>query len=252
MSMSLLLGWGAYARDKNTSARLCAKKAGGELMREGGRICGTLRYLQIIEIFSYKGKPLTAWADSSSLQRVWLVRVGTNCPSPRCPLFGGFTVTHVSFSFVSRPSSKEGLGTRLFCSYALVRECLGMRLHSTLTWIALLSSLVVGFFFPCCPPSAPPPLPRPLPSRWNGFSPFCGDLGVFSSETTAAFMEGGFPLATPAPCWWSWSFFEELIQDLRLRSHASIFNFRYNRKIFGNWWAWLKARISTWVELGAR
>ena len=27
--MSLFLGWGAYARDKNTSARLCAKKAGG-------------------------------------------------------------------------------------------------------------------------------------------------------------------------------------------------------------------------------
>lgn len=27
------------------------------------------------------------------------------------------------------------------------------------------------------------------------------------------------------------------------------FNFRYNRKIFGNWWAWLKARIPTWVEL---
>ena len=35
MSMSLLLGWGAYVRDKNTSARLCAKKAGGGLMREG-------------------------------------------------------------------------------------------------------------------------------------------------------------------------------------------------------------------------
>ena len=35
--MSLLLAWGAYARDKNTSARLCAKKT-------GGRICGTLRY----------------------------------------------------------------------------------------------------------------------------------------------------------------------------------------------------------------
>ena len=33
---------GAYARDKNTSARLCAKNARG-LMREGGRICGTLR-----------------------------------------------------------------------------------------------------------------------------------------------------------------------------------------------------------------
>ena len=29
MSTSLLLGWGAYARDKNTSARLCAKNAGG-------------------------------------------------------------------------------------------------------------------------------------------------------------------------------------------------------------------------------
>ena len=45
MSMSLLLEWsgGAYARDKNTSARLCAKKAGG-LMREGGCIYGTLRY----------------------------------------------------------------------------------------------------------------------------------------------------------------------------------------------------------------
>ena len=27
--MSLLLGWGAYARDKNTSARLCTKMAGG-------------------------------------------------------------------------------------------------------------------------------------------------------------------------------------------------------------------------------
>ena len=42
MSMSLLLGWGAYARDKNTSARLCTKMAGGG---GGGeeRICGTLR-----------------------------------------------------------------------------------------------------------------------------------------------------------------------------------------------------------------
>ena len=29
MSMSLLLEWGAYARDKNTSTRLCAKNAGG-------------------------------------------------------------------------------------------------------------------------------------------------------------------------------------------------------------------------------
>ena len=48
MSMSLVLGWGAYARDKNTSARVCAKKAGGGgLMREGGRICGTLQYMYV-------------------------------------------------------------------------------------------------------------------------------------------------------------------------------------------------------------
>ena len=44
--MNLLLGWGAYARDKNISARLCTKKAGGGgLMHEGGHICGTLRYI---------------------------------------------------------------------------------------------------------------------------------------------------------------------------------------------------------------
>ena len=35
---------GAYVWNKNTSAGLCAKNAGG-LMREGGRICGTLRYI---------------------------------------------------------------------------------------------------------------------------------------------------------------------------------------------------------------
>ena len=33
--MILLLGWGTYARDKNTSARLCGKKAGG-LMHDRG------------------------------------------------------------------------------------------------------------------------------------------------------------------------------------------------------------------------
>ena len=33
---------GAYARDKNISARLL--QGGGGLMRERGRICGTLRY----------------------------------------------------------------------------------------------------------------------------------------------------------------------------------------------------------------
>ena len=34
---------GAYAWDKNTSARICAKNAGGAYAR-GGRICGTVRY----------------------------------------------------------------------------------------------------------------------------------------------------------------------------------------------------------------
>ena len=43
--MSLLLGVGAYAWDKNTSARTWAKDAGGEgLMCKGGHIGGTLRY----------------------------------------------------------------------------------------------------------------------------------------------------------------------------------------------------------------
>ena len=42
--MILLLGWGTYTQDKNTSARLCGKKAGG-LMHDRGGICGRLRYL---------------------------------------------------------------------------------------------------------------------------------------------------------------------------------------------------------------
>ena len=42
MSMSLLLGWGAYARDKNTSARLCAKKGGGA----GGGLCARAAFLR--------------------------------------------------------------------------------------------------------------------------------------------------------------------------------------------------------------
>ena len=35
-------GGGAYVQDKNTSARLCAKNAGGAYA-QGERICGTLR-----------------------------------------------------------------------------------------------------------------------------------------------------------------------------------------------------------------
>ena len=42
---------GAYARDKNTSARLSTKNAGGSLCVRGGHICGTLRYyLPIFDI----------------------------------------------------------------------------------------------------------------------------------------------------------------------------------------------------------
>ena len=40
--MSLVLGWGAYARDKIPQQYFALKRQGG-LMREGGRICGTLR-----------------------------------------------------------------------------------------------------------------------------------------------------------------------------------------------------------------
>ena len=50
-SLSSLLGegGGAYTRDKNTSAVLCAKNAGGAYARGGGRICGTLRYINIMQ-----------------------------------------------------------------------------------------------------------------------------------------------------------------------------------------------------------
>ena len=40
MSMSLVLGWGAYAWAKNTSAILCAKRAGGGLCARGGIFAG--------------------------------------------------------------------------------------------------------------------------------------------------------------------------------------------------------------------
>ena len=49
--MSLLLGGGAYAQNKNTKAKLCAKAAGGGSCTKGcvfaGHygICGTLLYL---------------------------------------------------------------------------------------------------------------------------------------------------------------------------------------------------------------
>ena len=49
MSLLLGVGWGAYAWDKNTSARVCAKNAvGGLCTRGGGGICGTLRFWHYI------------------------------------------------------------------------------------------------------------------------------------------------------------------------------------------------------------
>ena len=42
MSMSLLLSWGAYARDKNTSAILCTKNAGGAYARGGAYLQDTM------------------------------------------------------------------------------------------------------------------------------------------------------------------------------------------------------------------
>ena len=40
---------GAYLRDKNTCARTLTENV-GELIREGGRICGTLRYSLITNV----------------------------------------------------------------------------------------------------------------------------------------------------------------------------------------------------------
>ena len=65
-------GRGAYAQDKNTSARLCAKNAGG-LMHEGGRICGTLQYyakglskkIGMVQKHLSRPKSLQTWYMSS-------------------------------------------------------------------------------------------------------------------------------------------------------------------------------------------
>ena len=51
MSMSLLLGWGAYARDKNASARLCAKNAGGAYARGGAYLRDTT--VQLLVMLEY-------------------------------------------------------------------------------------------------------------------------------------------------------------------------------------------------------
>ena len=40
--MSHLLEWGAYAQDKNTSARLCAKNAEGAYARGGAYLRDTM------------------------------------------------------------------------------------------------------------------------------------------------------------------------------------------------------------------
>ena len=38
-------GWGAYVQDKNTSARLCAKNAGGAYARGGAYLWDTMVYV---------------------------------------------------------------------------------------------------------------------------------------------------------------------------------------------------------------
>ena len=53
--MSLLLGWRAYARDKNTSARLCAKKVGRAYARGGAYLRDTTVYGYVQYIYSIAG-----------------------------------------------------------------------------------------------------------------------------------------------------------------------------------------------------
>ena len=56
--MSLLLGWRAYARDKNTSARLCAKKVGRAYARGGGVFAGHYGIWVCAVYIQYSGKLL--------------------------------------------------------------------------------------------------------------------------------------------------------------------------------------------------
>ena len=44
-------GGGAYARDKNTSARLCAKNAGGAYARGGAYLRDTTVCMRVIYVF---------------------------------------------------------------------------------------------------------------------------------------------------------------------------------------------------------
>ena len=46
--MSLVLGWGAYAWAKNTSAILCAKRTGGGLCARGAYLQDTTVYVVIL------------------------------------------------------------------------------------------------------------------------------------------------------------------------------------------------------------
>ena len=52
--MSLLLGWGAFAQDKNASARLCTKNAGGGGGGGGGGgLCARGTYLRDTTVHTY-------------------------------------------------------------------------------------------------------------------------------------------------------------------------------------------------------
>ena len=52
MRMSLLLGWGAYAWNKNTSARLFAKKPGGLMHKGRGGVLWDITVLHNMQCLS--------------------------------------------------------------------------------------------------------------------------------------------------------------------------------------------------------
>ena len=73
-------GGGAYARDKNTSAGLCAKNAGGGgLCARGGRICGTLRYLQCYCYSYFAAHKLLLPVSIDNRDSIWIGNAYTQC-----------------------------------------------------------------------------------------------------------------------------------------------------------------------------
>ena len=116
MSMSLLLEWGAYARDKNTSARPCAKKVGGGAYPWGGHICRTLQYYLCPPLtyfhFTYystlvynpvmlKGESRVGWKFPNLWYIAWVRMYEAPCAKPPVPLYSlqGRTIFAMSCCF---------------------------------------------------------------------------------------------------------------------------------------------------------